>query len=624
MSMEESKQRKAAIDNMKNTKKSVEEEDVISFVASFQMLLGGDATYDNLYAHPETLFDECVSGNLLQKVINSVAPGTIDDKKMQEKIDLSSLNQVGSKAIHHVNANLNQVLTGAKKMKIKMTNIGTNDIIEKNTTIVLGMIWQIVRAGLVQDVSLLSHPELIRLLLPDENLAALIALEPEALLMRWVNHHLMRAGVETRVNNFAKDMKDSTVYATILERVAPRKINKADLDAAMADDDHMVRAQGVLDQCKVIECETFVRPLNIANGHSKFNMALVAGLFNSHIGIHLPTEDELDDLFADLDHKNENVAALTKQLTESVAHAKVLDEERARLVGVEQALEKKAEQQSVAFEQTKVELLEAAKEEREALVVSHTRAVEEATAREEHLTQALAAETEAKEAERAAKEAERAAKLDTAEAGEAAKEAALALHEAERKAKQIETAAKAAVTEQLHQTRDELEKTETTLVETKTELTSERKSKEAEIAAKEALQEELAQTKAELKDRNEKLDEETTHTSKVTEEMSSMASAITTGLGKDCEIPEEGTDTEKLMKLIDQLLKTNKETKKKMHEALSAYAAEKNEKNVILDKIIKQTSLSADDKLRQYEAELKEKEDKKKKGFFSKKKDDKK
>ena len=67
--------------------------------------------------------------------------------------------------------------------------------------------------GLLADINLQAHPELVRLLLPGEDLAALLRLPPEQLLIRWVNYHLAAAGSDRRIANFGKDIKDSIPYS---------------------------------------------------------------------------------------------------------------------------------------------------------------------------------------------------------------------------------------------------------------------------------------------------------------------------------------------------------------------------------------------------------------------------
>lgn len=46
-------------------------------------------------------------------------------------------------------------------------------------------------------------------------------LSPEAILLRWVNHHLEAAGINRRCTNFQSDIQDSEIYSYLLKQIAP-------------------------------------------------------------------------------------------------------------------------------------------------------------------------------------------------------------------------------------------------------------------------------------------------------------------------------------------------------------------------------------------------------------------
>lgn len=57
-----------------------------------------------------------------------------------------------------------------------------------------------------------------------EKIEELMRLQPEAILLRWVNYHMERAGVTKRCNNFSGDIQDSEVYIHLLNQIAPKDI----------------------------------------------------------------------------------------------------------------------------------------------------------------------------------------------------------------------------------------------------------------------------------------------------------------------------------------------------------------------------------------------------------------
>ena len=59
----------------------------------------------------------------------------------------------------------------------------------------------------MSQISLKNFPELILLLGADEDMASLLKLPPEDILLRWFNYHLARGGSARRVTNFGNDIK---------------------------------------------------------------------------------------------------------------------------------------------------------------------------------------------------------------------------------------------------------------------------------------------------------------------------------------------------------------------------------------------------------------------------------
>jgi hypothetical protein len=66
-----------------------------------------------------------------------------------------------------------------------------------------------LQIGLFREIDLVHVPGLFRLLKEGETLDDLRKLSPEQILIRWVNYHLERAGVQRRLNNFTSDVTDS-------------------------------------------------------------------------------------------------------------------------------------------------------------------------------------------------------------------------------------------------------------------------------------------------------------------------------------------------------------------------------------------------------------------------------
>jgi plastin-1 len=137
-------------------------------------------------------------GLLLAKLINKSVPGTIDERTMNLK---------EKKNVFEINENQNLVLNSAKAIGCQVINIRAADLIEGKPHLVLGLMWQIIKMGLYQNISLKENPNLIRLLEEGEDLRTFMKLPPDQILLRWFNYHLARAGWARRVHNFSTDIQ---------------------------------------------------------------------------------------------------------------------------------------------------------------------------------------------------------------------------------------------------------------------------------------------------------------------------------------------------------------------------------------------------------------------------------
>ncbi|KAJ3329836.1 phospholipid scramblase 1 [Gonapodya sp. JEL0774] len=203
----------------------------------------------------------------------------------------------------------------------------------------LGLIWQLIRAHLLTNVNLTTHPELIRLLGPKESLTTLISVPSETILLRWFNYHLTRAGLGRKIQNFSKDVQDSELYITLLRQIAPAdkrsKVNEV-LDKARALPTETVeqrerRAEIVLDAAELLDSREFATARDIANGSARLNLAFAATIFNNNIGIHLPSEDESRELVEKCRAQERKISELEATLKIEVANSTSKDKKITEL-----------------------------------------------------------------------------------------------------------------------------------------------------------------------------------------------------------------------------------------------------------------------------------------------------
>lgn len=170
---------------------TINEDERTEFTRHINAVLAGDPDIGDRLPFPTDtfeMFDQCKDGLVLAKLINDSVPDTIDERV---------LNRPGKK-IKQLNAfqmteNNNIVIESAKGIGCSVVNIGSGDIIEVREHLILGLIWQIIRRGLLGKIDIKLHPELYRLLEDDETLEQFLRLPPEQILLRWFNYHLKNA-----------------------------------------------------------------------------------------------------------------------------------------------------------------------------------------------------------------------------------------------------------------------------------------------------------------------------------------------------------------------------------------------------------------------------------------------
>ncbi|KAK5956755.1 fimbrin [Knufia fluminis] len=269
-----------------NVTHTINEDERQAFTTHINAVLAGDPDVGQMLPFPTDtfeMFDHCKDGLVLAKLINDSVPDTIDERV---------LNRPGKKIktlnAFHMTENNNIVIESAKGIGCSVVNIGSGDIIEVREHLILGLIWQIIRRGLLGKIDIKLHPELYRLLDEDETLEQFLRLPPEQILLRWFNYHLKNAGWNRRVNNFSGDVKDGENYTVLLNQLKPDICSRAPLQTR----DLHQRAEQVLQNAEKLDCRKFLTPTALVAGNPKLNLAFVANLFNTHPGLEALSEED--------------------------------------------------------------------------------------------------------------------------------------------------------------------------------------------------------------------------------------------------------------------------------------------------------------------------------------------
>ncbi|KAI1902710.1 hypothetical protein AGOR_G00018820 [Albula goreensis] len=273
------------------TQHSFSEEERYAFVNWINATLENDPDCKHVLPmdpSSDSIFKAVCDGILLCKMINLSVPDTIDERTINKKKLTPFTTQ----------ENLNLALNSASAIGCHVVNIGALDLREGKPHLVLGLLWQIIKIGLLANIELSRNEALVALLTEDETLEDLMKLSPEELLLRWVNYHLDNAGW-TKISNFSSDIKDSKAYFHLLNEIAPKgtkedephiKINMA----GFSEKDNLKRADSMLQQADKLGCRQFVTPRDVVSGNAKLNLGFVANLFNKYPALTKPDNQDID------------------------------------------------------------------------------------------------------------------------------------------------------------------------------------------------------------------------------------------------------------------------------------------------------------------------------------------
>lgn len=269
---------------------SYAEEEKIAFSEHLNNCLASDPQLsDKLPIDPNSdqLFSVISDGVVMAKLINKAVAETIDERTVNIPKGSKPLNPWEKKE------NQNLVINSAKAIGCNIVNVHASDLMDtlanNKQYLVLGMVWQIVKIQLLNSINLRERPELVKLLKEDEELADLMALPAEEVLLRWLNYHMEKQGCDRRVRNFGSDLKDGVVYGNLLHSITPA-IPECDKSSILAQEGRD-RAAAVIEGAKAQGVESFIQPGDITSGNKRLNLAFCAQIFNNNPGL---VEDEAE------------------------------------------------------------------------------------------------------------------------------------------------------------------------------------------------------------------------------------------------------------------------------------------------------------------------------------------
>jgi len=135
-----------------NVTHTINEDERTEFTRHINAVLAGDPDIGDRLPFPTDtfeMFDACKDGLVLSKLINDSVPDTIDERVLNKPgKKIKSLNNF------HFTENNNIVIESAKGIGCSVVNIGSGDIIEVREHLILGLIWQVIRRGLLGKIDI--------------------------------------------------------------------------------------------------------------------------------------------------------------------------------------------------------------------------------------------------------------------------------------------------------------------------------------------------------------------------------------------------------------------------------------------------------------------------------------
>ncbi|KAJ3222111.1 Plastin-3 [Clydaea vesicula] len=232
------------------------------------------------------LFEACHDGILLAKLVNSSVEGTVDEKSLTRNCKIPI----------HKSQNLIKVLDGCRAIGVQVHNIGPEDIMRATPHLCLGIVWQIIKFGLLANVELSGSMEICNFgsvdsvnsdsskpsaPLSHSRSKSTRVYSSEKALLTWLNYCVEKTGYTGRVTNFGNDLSDSMVLAHLVSYLTPAENEVLSVDSVQAEEDLLNRAEMVLAAADSFGCRQFASPTDIVEGSKNLNMAFVAVLYNN-------------------------------------------------------------------------------------------------------------------------------------------------------------------------------------------------------------------------------------------------------------------------------------------------------------------------------------------------------
>jgi len=208
-------------------------------------LLGPDGYYIN------SLYQDLRSGLHLLRVEDKIQPGIVPWKKVQKR----------AKTRFAQTLNCDVAVQVAKDLDLEIVGIGGADIYNRIVTLILGIVWQLLREYTINLLTKLGKGAKIA----DKD------------IIKWANKKVSSSGGERQIKSFRqKELSNSLFLLDLMRAIEPRAINDELITAGVTEEEKAQNARYTLSVARKFGAVVFITYEDIVEVKPKMVMLLLA------------------------------------------------------------------------------------------------------------------------------------------------------------------------------------------------------------------------------------------------------------------------------------------------------------------------------------------------------------
>eukprot|EP00828_Plagiopyla_frontata_P005198 TRINITY_DN1204_c0_g1_i4.p1 TRINITY_DN1204_c0_g1~~TRINITY_DN1204_c0_g1_i4.p1 ORF type:complete len:566 (+),score=111.37 TRINITY_DN1204_c0_g1_i4:1-1698(+) len=227
-------------------------------------------------ANPLILFEEIKNGKLLAKLLNKAEENLIDERAI-------NMDAVLTKEQSYENLNL--AISGAKSLGCALSTITNEQLYNGNQQAVLKYLWEIFKFQFLSTINLVENNNIFTMKSLHESLDDLAKIQPEQILLRWINKQFTEMGIQKEVTNFETDFNDGIAFILLLNNLEKMYW----LQMATPEE----RCKKAIQSAKDMGVTTFVKSSLITNKSSNFIKLFCAQIFAKLPGLEESKQQEI-------------------------------------------------------------------------------------------------------------------------------------------------------------------------------------------------------------------------------------------------------------------------------------------------------------------------------------------